>query len=217
MLRATFVVMAASMLALWGWSLVPPIENWNNPNEDGFFYVPAFYATIVCLPTGLFLLAGAICWARSPPRACPLGASCQRRDVVYRGSILDIPVHRGFDAGPGIELNAVRSTVPPLAMNLAFTSSRLSAPNVRYRSKADIRARPHHVRFTPESGHGTRTCTKLTSPQRPKFFHLLSAAQYVDFCVGNDEALRKNGGQIACDTFADMRMLPTKLIERFNW
>ena len=60
MLRATFVVMAASMLALWGWSLVPPIENWNNPNEDGFSYVPAFYATIVCLPTGLFLLAGAI-------------------------------------------------------------------------------------------------------------------------------------------------------------
>jgi heme/copper-type cytochrome/quinol oxidase subunit 3 len=60
MMRVTFVVMAASMLALWGWSLVPPIENWNNPNEDGFSYVPVFYATIVCLPTGLFLLAGAI-------------------------------------------------------------------------------------------------------------------------------------------------------------
>jgi hypothetical protein len=60
MLRATFVVTAASMLALWGWSLVAPIENWNNASEDGFSYVPAFYATIVCLPTGRFLLAGAI-------------------------------------------------------------------------------------------------------------------------------------------------------------
>jgi len=48
------------MLALWGLSLIPPIENWNNPNEDGFSYVPAFYATITCLPVGLYLVAGAI-------------------------------------------------------------------------------------------------------------------------------------------------------------
>ena len=48
------------MLLLWGWSLVPPIENWNNPYEDGFSYVPAFYASIICLPAGLFLLIGAI-------------------------------------------------------------------------------------------------------------------------------------------------------------
>jgi hypothetical protein len=59
-LRVIFVIVAAIMLALWGWSLIPPIENWGNPNEDGFSYVPVFYATITCLPVGLYLLAGAI-------------------------------------------------------------------------------------------------------------------------------------------------------------
>ena len=55
-----FAVAASVMLALWGWSLVPPIENWGNPNEDGFSYVSVFYATIFCLPIGIFLLIGAI-------------------------------------------------------------------------------------------------------------------------------------------------------------
>lgn len=59
-LRVFFLLVAVSMLLLWGWSLIPPIENWNNPYEDGFSYVGVFYASIVCLPTGLFLLAGAI-------------------------------------------------------------------------------------------------------------------------------------------------------------
>src|SRR5579863_10250649 len=59
-LRAIFVIAAAIMLALWGWSLVPPIENWGNPNEDGFSYVAVFYATPTCLPAGLLLLVGAI-------------------------------------------------------------------------------------------------------------------------------------------------------------
>ena len=59
-LRAMFAVSASIMLALWGWSLVPPIENWGNPNEDGFSYVSVFYATIFCLPVGIFLLVGAI-------------------------------------------------------------------------------------------------------------------------------------------------------------
>ena len=59
-LRIIFLLVAALMLLLWGWSLIPPIENWNNPYEDGFSYVPAFYASIICLPAGLFLLIGAI-------------------------------------------------------------------------------------------------------------------------------------------------------------
>lgn len=58
-LRAAFAVAAAIMLGLWAWSLLPPIANWGNPNEDGFSYVPVFYTTIVCLPAGLVLLAGA--------------------------------------------------------------------------------------------------------------------------------------------------------------
>jgi len=58
--RIMFGVAAAIMLSLWAWSLVPPIENWGNPNEDGFSYVGVFYATITCLPVGLCLLVGAI-------------------------------------------------------------------------------------------------------------------------------------------------------------
>ena len=59
-LRAGFAVAASIMLALWGWSLFPPIENWGNPNEDGFSYVAVFYTTIFCLPIGIYLLFGAI-------------------------------------------------------------------------------------------------------------------------------------------------------------
>ena len=59
-LRIIFLIVAALMLLLWGWSLVPPIENWNNPYEDGLSYVGVFYASIVCLPAGLFLLIVAI-------------------------------------------------------------------------------------------------------------------------------------------------------------
>jgi len=59
-LRIIFAVVGAIMLALWGWSLVSPIENWGNPNEDGFSYVPVFYSTPICLPAGFFLLAGTI-------------------------------------------------------------------------------------------------------------------------------------------------------------
>jgi hypothetical protein len=58
--RVMFAVAAAIMLALWAWSLVPPIQNWGNPNEDGFSYVGVFYATIVCLPLGLYLLVATI-------------------------------------------------------------------------------------------------------------------------------------------------------------
>ena len=59
-LRVMLTVAAAVMLGLWGWSFVPPVENWGNPNEDGFSYVPIFYTTIICLPIGLLLLTGAI-------------------------------------------------------------------------------------------------------------------------------------------------------------
>ena len=58
--RVAFLVVGILMLALWGWSLVPPIENWNNPYEDGFSYVGVFYATPICLPVGFILLTGAI-------------------------------------------------------------------------------------------------------------------------------------------------------------
>jgi hypothetical protein len=35
-LRAMFFAGAATMLALWGWSLVPPIENWAIPTKTDF-------------------------------------------------------------------------------------------------------------------------------------------------------------------------------------
>lgn len=59
-LRAVFLVAAAIALLLWAASLLPAIENWNNPREDGFSVVPAFWGTIICLPIGLYLLAGGI-------------------------------------------------------------------------------------------------------------------------------------------------------------
>ncbi|HXX07333.1 MAG TPA: hypothetical protein VEJ43_04590 [Pseudolabrys sp.] len=58
--RLIFIAIAAAMIALFGWSLVPPIQNWNNPNEDGFSYIGAFWTTIVCLPVALYLVRGAI-------------------------------------------------------------------------------------------------------------------------------------------------------------
>jgi hypothetical protein len=59
-LRAAFFLVAAIMLALWGWSLVPAIHGWNNPNEDGFSFVPVFYATILFLPLSVMMLAGGL-------------------------------------------------------------------------------------------------------------------------------------------------------------
>jgi len=59
-LRLSFLAIAAATLALWVASLIPAIQNWNNPNEDGFSLIPVFYATLTMLPVGLFLLAGAI-------------------------------------------------------------------------------------------------------------------------------------------------------------
>jgi hypothetical protein len=34
------------MLLLWGWSLIPPIENWNNPYEDGSKLIARIAAAI---------------------------------------------------------------------------------------------------------------------------------------------------------------------------
>ena len=59
-LRSMFAAAGFIMLALWGWSFASPIENWGNPNEDGFSYVPLFYTTIFCFPLGIYLLVGAI-------------------------------------------------------------------------------------------------------------------------------------------------------------
>src|SRR5476649_2430675 len=38
--RNIYLGAAAIMLALWGWSLTPVIQNWNNPNDDGFSLIP---------------------------------------------------------------------------------------------------------------------------------------------------------------------------------
>ena len=59
-LRAAFVLVAAILFALWGWSLVPAIHGWNDPNEDGFSFVPVFYATILFLPLSVMMLAGGL-------------------------------------------------------------------------------------------------------------------------------------------------------------
>ncbi len=35
-----FFAVAAAALGLWAATLIPPYQNWGNPNEDGFSYVP---------------------------------------------------------------------------------------------------------------------------------------------------------------------------------
>jgi len=42
-----------------------------------------------------------------------------------------------------------------------FARQQSSGPNVRFGSKADMPARPPHVRFTPESGYPIRTAEML--------------------------------------------------------
>ncbi len=76
-LRASFLVVAAITLGLWVASLVPAIQNWNNLNEDGFSFIPAFYASFTMLPVGLYLLAGAAIgrgkWAARARKALFIG------------------------------------------------------------------------------------------------------------------------------------------------
>ena len=67
-LRAAFLAVCASNLALWFASLVPPYQSWGNPNEDGFSYIPVFYATLTTLPVGIYLLIGAIVGQGKPVR-----------------------------------------------------------------------------------------------------------------------------------------------------
>lgn len=77
--RILLAAVAVLMFGLWGWSLVPPIENWNNPHEDGFSYVGVFYATPICLPIAFILLGGAIIgrgrWLRRAGSALLLGGA----------------------------------------------------------------------------------------------------------------------------------------------
>jgi hypothetical protein len=69
-LRLGFVLMTLIMLGLWGASLIPVIDAWGNPNEDGFSFVPVFWATLTCLPIGAATLIGAIAGSgRSAARA----------------------------------------------------------------------------------------------------------------------------------------------------
>jgi hypothetical protein len=58
--RVTFVVVAALLLVLWGLSLIPLIKTWGDPYEDGLSFVPAFTATMTCLPVAVYLFVGAI-------------------------------------------------------------------------------------------------------------------------------------------------------------
>jgi len=88
-LRAIFGAVAAFMLALWGWSLIPPIENWDNPYEDGFSYVAVFYATITCLRSDF------ICSLRQSAAADATSRTPARRRAAFsRGGVPDHSAHR---------------------------------------------------------------------------------------------------------------------------
>src|SRR5262249_14060319 len=55
-LRLIFIMVAAAMFVLWGLSLIPPIESWGNPNEDGLRLV--YFGTANAAPYDLRLLGG---------------------------------------------------------------------------------------------------------------------------------------------------------------
>ena len=78
-LRLTYLAVAAATLGLWVASLIPAIQGWNNPNEDGFSFIPVFYASITVLPAGLYLLAGAVVgrgkWASRARKALSVGVA----------------------------------------------------------------------------------------------------------------------------------------------
>jgi hypothetical protein len=105
LLRATFAGLAAAMLVLWGLSLGPPIQNWGNPREDGFSYVPAFWTTLTCLPVRALsdrrrdLRPRPAAWARAP------GALARLHSTVSGGGVFDLSagrrLHRSWIAGLG--------------------------------------------------------------------------------------------------------------------
>ena len=99
---------SAAMSVLWGLSLIPPIESSGNPNEDGFSYLPAFWATIICLRR-----TSPPCRRRHQPRpphsARPFRTLYWRGDAPYRGGILDIPTYRQFDE---LEIHVEKGPTP---------------------------------------------------------------------------------------------------------
>ena len=62
-MRVLAGVMAATLLALWGWGVAIAIGSWDNPYAT-FSEMPAGFATISCLPAGLSLLGASVAGAR---------------------------------------------------------------------------------------------------------------------------------------------------------
>src|SRR5262245_51169906 len=60
MRRAGLALGAVALLAVWGVSAIPVAQNWNNPNEDGFSFVPLFWVSLTLLPLGISILAGVV-------------------------------------------------------------------------------------------------------------------------------------------------------------
>jgi hypothetical protein len=87
-LRMTLLTVAAATLGLWIASLIPATKTWNNPNEDGFSMIPAFYASFMMLPVGLFLLAGAIIgpgrWTAHACKALFIDIALQCRAIAFK-------------------------------------------------------------------------------------------------------------------------------------
>jgi hypothetical protein len=87
-LRASSFAVTAATLGLWVVSLIPAIEDWNNPNEDGFSLIPGFYATLTMLPVGLFLLAGGIVgrgkWTARARKALFIGLALLSLVVAFK-------------------------------------------------------------------------------------------------------------------------------------
>jgi hypothetical protein len=77
-LRAAFIGAGVVLIALWGASVMVALASWNDPKEDGFTLVPAFWATLTALPLGLSATISGMSGRDQAMRRAP-GSSRDRR------------------------------------------------------------------------------------------------------------------------------------------
>jgi hypothetical protein len=79
-LRSVCIVVGLVLLGSWGASAVPVINNWSNPVADGFEAIPVLYASLIVLPIGIVVPAGAL-------RGSPRGMRAARGGLIAAGVV----------------------------------------------------------------------------------------------------------------------------------
>ena len=85
-LRAIFLVVSIIMFVFWGLRLIPPIRAWGDPNEDGFSYMPAFWATTLACQSGFTCSPALLPVAATSPALEPRSFSAAGCSFLWWGS-----------------------------------------------------------------------------------------------------------------------------------